>query len=181
MKSLHLPLLGIAVMLLIASCKKDDVTDSSLQNENNSNPVSVAASIDSASGWMTLNNWDTINQQKFDLYYATIKDDKVTSSAADNGLVLVYMKNNNGSVVRLPFEEKANGHNYYWYYQVSEGNILISCDADNAAQTPNEASGFKSVVLSADELKQLEAKDYTKGKLMTMSYNQVKDIIDSNK
>lgn len=177
MKSLQLPLLGLLTMLFVMSCKKDD-----LLKPSNLQPVGMADSVTAVSfkvtsEWNNLSDWNTVNQQKFNIYYTNIKDAKITSSDADNGLVLVYMKNNaTGAITRLPYEEKTADHVNYWYYQVTGGNILVSCDASGASKVPDQTFSFKYVVSSDKTLGVLEQKGYSRADLMKMPYNDVMKI-----
>lgn len=173
MKSLHLPLLGLLTMLCVISCKKED-----LQNPSTLSPVSksdsVAISFKTVSDWNTVADWNAVNQQKFSVYYCNIKDAKIAASDADNGLVLVYMKNNTtGAIVRLPYEDKADDHSNYWYYQVTGGNILVSCDASGTVKAPDQQISFKYVVSSGNTLGALEQNGLSRADIMNMPYNEV--------
>lgn len=173
MKSLQFPLLGLLAMLLIVSCKKEDLQNPSALSAAGK-VDSVAVSFKTASDWSTISDWNTVNQQKFSVYYANIKGANIAASDADNGLVLVYMKNNTtGAIVPLPFEEKTADYTHYWYYQVTGGNILISCDVNGAAKEPGQQFSFKYIVSSDKTVGALEQKGYSRADLMKMPYNDV--------
>ncbi|MFL5787159.1 MAG: hypothetical protein ACJ748_03830 [Flavisolibacter sp.] len=176
MKNLRVPLFGVAIVLFLFSCKKNDmqapVTQSTTTNTAKIN-VDSTQSLKSSSAWTALSNWQVANQQSFNLYYKSIPEAKITSAVASNGLVLVYKKSANNTIVRLPFEEKTGSQlSNYWYYQVSNGKVLISRDSYNNAQASSQ-DNFQYVIFTPDQLAKLEAKGYDRNKLMGISYEEV--------
>jgi len=170
MKSLRFPLLGIMVMMLAVSCKKEDLTDT-VQPKIESTTASAGAD---SSAWKSFSTWNAIEREKFNVYYTSVNDANLTASTVEDGLVLVYMKNNaNGAVTRLPLEEKIGADTYYWYYQVAEGNILISCDVNGTAKDFNEKNSFRYEITTKDALTNLEQKGVSKTDLMKMTYNEL--------
>jgi hypothetical protein len=163
-----LPVLGFSLLLLIASCKKNDV-----QHENTlgNSPVAAAmAASAKASDWKTLSSWASAKGDKFTTYSSKVSDSSITSSVTSRGLVLAFVKN--GSTINaLPFQQKGTNDSYY-YYQVSNGTITLSCD--NYSGTANVSSeAFKYFVFTPEKLKDLESQGYTKIKLMQLAYEDV--------
>ena len=84
-------------------------------------------------------------------------------------MIRIVKANGTGnSVQSLPFEETVNGTKYYWYYQVTEGNVMIAVDVYGTDSNPAQGSIFKSVVLTKDAVADQETKGNTKAKLMSM-------------
>ncbi|HJW15818.1 MAG TPA: hypothetical protein VJ499_01780 [Flavisolibacter sp.] len=163
-----LPVLGLSLILLITSCKKNDV-----QHENTlgNSPVAAAmAASAKASDWKTLSSWASAKGDKFTTYTSKITDSSITSSVTSRGMVLAFVKD--GSTINaLPFQKKGTNDSYY-YYQVSNGSISLSCD--NYSGTANLSSEvFKYFVFTPEKLKDLESQGYTKIKLMQLAYEDV--------
>jgi len=164
-----LPVLGLSLILLITSCKKNDV-----QHENTlgNAPVAAAAvaATAKASDWKMLSSWSSAKGDKFTTYSTKVSDSSITNSVTSRGLVLAFVKN--GSTINaLPFQQKGSNDSYY-YYQVSDGSITLSCD--NYSGTANLSSeAFKYFVFSPEKLKDLESQGYTKIKLMQLAYEDV--------
>jgi hypothetical protein len=163
-----LPVLGLSLVLLITSCKKNDV-----QHENTLGNSPVAAAIAAsakASEWSTLPNWASSKGDKFTTYTSKVTDSSITSSVTSRGMVLAFVKD--GSTINaLPFQKKGANDSYY-YYQVSNGSITLSCD--NYSGTANlGAEAFKYFVFTPEKLKDLESQGYTKIKLMQLAYEDV--------
>src|SRR2546423_11644502 len=133
MKNLKLPLIGLTLILAVASCKKNDFQEEAqpVQTESATSEVKTNSSVDNI-GWQSSAKWEASKQENFSVYYFTIDDAKITSDVAENGLVLVYKKYGS-AVASLPSEEKGNNSSNYWYHQVTEGNLLILCDAYGTA------------------------------------------------
>jgi hypothetical protein len=177
MKNVKFSILGLSLLLLAASCKKDDFQES----------ASTATTQASDAGWQTAANWETVNQQTFSVQYFTIDDENITDDVADNGLVLVFKKNA-GAINALPFEEANTGTAKaeestanYWYHQVTKGSLLVSCDVNNASATPNTANSFKYIIITPEKLQSLETDGYTAEKLMNLSYADAKALLEDVK
>jgi hypothetical protein len=173
MKKHKLSILGFGLMLLIASCKKNDV-----QHENTPvNPTvatASAAQATSATDWKQAGTWTPTKHEKFTTYNSTIQDSSITSAVTSSGLVLAFAKNGTG-VNALPYQEKGTSDSY-WYYQVSQGAITFSCDAYSSAESLNSTT-FKYYVLTAQQLKDLEAKGHSKLELMTLTYEKAAALL----
>lgn len=176
MKNVKLPLLCLSMVLLVASCKKDDFKENALTDV----AISAAIEMDEADsiGWKTSGSWETADQETFSVRYFSIEDANITEDVTDNGLVLLFKKNGK-SVNAMPFEEnegavaeegisKAN----YWYHQVTEGSLLISCDVYESAKAPGAENSFKYFIVTPEKLKNLEADGHTTEELMGLGYKE---------
>jgi hypothetical protein len=178
MKKHKLPVLGLGLMLMIASCKKTDVQ----QESTLGNPAVAAttasaipaSSTTNASEWKTLSNWASSKQEKFTTYSSKIEDASITSAVTSSGLILAFAKNGS-SIQAMPFQQKGTNDSY-WYYQVSKGSITFSCDAYSGTQSLNDA-GFTYFVLSAEQLKDLAANGHSKTQLMQLSYENLATLL----
>ena len=178
MKSLKPSIVGLSLMsaVLLFSCKKYDLQD---QVATTDNAKTTAVTGLRESSWKTLSNWTQVEQPSFNLYYTAVKDANITADIANNGAVLVYKKDGlTNSSVQLPYEEKVGNTTYYWYYQVSEGKVLVSCDIYGSAdaQYLNATSVFKYIPITGDVLTQLEGKGFSRVELMKMTYSQVSSL-----
>ena len=161
-----LPVLGLSLILLITSCKKNDV-----QHENTQTSPAPAAPVSaSVSEWRTFTSWTSSKGEKFTTYRSKIADSSLTNAVSSKGLVLAFARNGE-SIKALPFQEKGTSDSY-WYYQVSSGTITLSCDNYSGKASPADVS-FKYFVFSPEQLKDLEAKGYSKIKLMQLAYEDV--------
>lgn len=173
MKNVKLPVLGLSLVLLMASCKKNDYREAAPSDATTATASTKADSLN----WKTSSTWENADQGSFSVHYCTIQDSTITSDVVDNGMVLVFKKN--GSAINaLPFEETTSAaqsstettNPNYWYHQVATGTLLISCDLYKAAATPDNANSFNYFVLTPEKLQSLETSGYTAEKLMNLDY-----------
>lgn len=176
MKNLKAPLIAAAVVLSVISCKKNDVKPNAENSAVNATQNSQSILNVQSLSWKSVADWQVANQQSFKVFYASVADTSITADVVSSGLVLVYKKNSDGTIVRLPFEEKVGGQvSNYWYYQVSEGKVLISCD--NYTNSSNAGKdNFQVVVVNKDQINSLSNKGYANSKLMELDYNQVSGL-----
>lgn len=161
-----LTITALAVITFVAvACKKHDVQ---------AKPVSQTSQTSTALQWKSITNWTQSKQNEFTVHHGKIEDAAITTEVVSKGLVLVY-KSNGSNILTLPAEEKTSKDNY-WYYQVSKGAITISADAFGNDQGLNPGS-FQYFILSANQLKELEAKGYSKSKLMGLSYADASKLL----
>jgi hypothetical protein len=163
-----LPVLGFSLLLLIASCKKNDVQhETTLGN----NPVAAAmAASAKASDWKTLSGWTSSKGDKFTTYSSKLADSSITSSVTSRGMVLAFVKN--GSTINaLPFQQKGSTDSYF-YYQVSNSSVTVLCDNYSGTESLT-TDAFKYFVFTPEKLKDLESQGYTKIKLMQLAYEDV--------
>lgn len=174
MKKHKLPVVGFAALLLLmASCRKNDV-------QNTSTPAAVptvataSAAKTTSTDWTPATTWTPSKHEKFTTYNSTIADSSITSDVTSSGLVLAFAKNGT-EVHALPYQEKGASDSY-WYYQVSKSAITFSCDVYSAAQSLNTTT-FKYFVLNAQQLKEQEAKGHSKIDLMQLSYDKAAELL----
>src|SRR6187399_2372215 len=115
MKNYKPLLLAFIIVSFIASCKKEDVRQTNLQN--------ASESISKGSQWTSLSDWSNLKTENSTTYFSTFSDSTITADVASTALVLIFKKNEN-DIQSLPFQEKAS--KAYWYYQVSKNRIRIN-------------------------------------------------------
>jgi hypothetical protein len=174
MKKIHAPIAAIVLFLTIASCKKDfqettPVSEPSIETSALSIDNSKVSSKGiSESEWQANTSWTAVERPSHSVFFTNIKSD-ISVETAEQGLIRVVKTNGAGnSVQSLPFEENINGVRHYWYYQVTEGNVMIAVDVYGSKNNPAEKSLFKSVVLTKDAVAEQETKGNTKAQLMSM-------------
>jgi hypothetical protein len=156
MKKYKVSLVGFALMLMVASCKKEDVQVKNTAASTTASP---------ASQWKSLTNWSTSTSDNQTNYSSKLSDSTITGGVATGGLVLVFKKS--GSTIQsLPFEETES--KTYWYYQVSKGTVQVN---SNNNQNLNEQS-FSYFVVTPEKLSSLEASGKTRLDLLQLSYEQ---------
>jgi hypothetical protein len=156
MKKYKVSLVGFALMLMVASCKKEDV-----QVKNT--PASTTAS--PASQWKSLTNWSTSTSDNQTNYSSKLSDSTITGSVATGGLVLVFKKS--GSTIEsLPFQETES--KTYWYYQVSKGTVQVNSNNNENL----DQQSFSYFVITPEKLSGLEASGKTRLDLLQLSYEQ---------
>ena len=187
MKNVKLPILGLSLLLLVASCKKDDFKEDSATDTTASS--SALTDADGLS-WKSASQWETTNQETFSVHYFTITDSSITADVADNGMVLVFKKAGN-SINALPFEEAKSGtegstsgaeattNANYWYHQVAEGSLLISYDVYSASKTPDNANSFQYFVITPEKLQNLQNDGYDSEKLLNLNYTEAATLLKS--
>jgi hypothetical protein len=164
MKSYKLPILGIGLMLLIASCKKEDVRQT--------NATANASGASSKTQWSSISAWGNSTTENVSTYFSKLTDSSITGEVVNNGLVLVYKKT--GSDIQLlPFQEKDG--NTYWYYQVAKGSIRINSNNNDGQNLT--ASTFTYFVVTPQQLSNLEAKGKTKFDLLQLSLDDATSLL----
>jgi hypothetical protein len=159
MKNYKLPVLGFSLVLLMVSCKKEDVRQPSTQD--------ASKNISKGLQWNSLSDWSNLQTESVTTYFAKFSDTTITADVASAGLVLVFKKNEN-SIGSLPFQE-TDGKTY-WYYQVSKNAIRINIDNSNG-ENLNQQS-FSYFVITPQKLSALEANGKTRYDLLQLSYEQ---------
>lgn len=198
MKNLKLPILGLSLVLLVASCKKEDFKEESSIDTAASNTTSFNET--DTVGWLSAAQWETADQETFSVRYITIEDANITSDVADNGLVLLFKKSGN-AVNALPFEESAGNEEVftdneetgtdtdneevananYWYHQVTEGSLLISCDVYETAAATDGVNRFKYFIITPEKLQSLQADGHATEDLMNLSYAEATALLEGVK
>lgn len=175
MKKLQAPIAGLFILSTVLGCKKDLQQEMQPEPSQNNQPVAAAAVNPGGiaqSGWQGSLAWSSVELPSHSVFYTNIKTD-ISAETAEQGLVRVFKATASGTPQSLPFEETVNGHKYYWYYQVTEGNLMISVDVYGSQQNPAEGSLFQSVVLSKTALAGFEAKGSSRSKLMNMPFEAI--------
>ena len=174
MKKLQAPVAGILLLLAVSSCRKDL---NETQAPEFQETASVALNSEKANlaetGWQTSTDWTAVEQPTYSVYYTNIKSGSVTADAAEKGLIRVFKADDQGNSISLPFEETAGSQKLYWYYQVTEGNIMIAVDVYGDKSNPTTSAKFKNIVLTPETINSFESKGHNKADLMTMSYDQL--------
>jgi hypothetical protein len=164
---LKTPFAGLAILCTILSCQKD------VQQLNSSeiHQTSVAGKAQSSnlieSEWNKNLTWTKVELPSRTVYYTNIAT-AISAETETQGLVRVFKSSASSNAQSLPFEETVNGSKHYWYYQVSEGNIMIAVDVYGSKENPAMPDAFKSVVLTPQAVASLEVKGNTRGAVMTM-------------
>ena len=97
------------------------IETTALAVENNK----VASQGITESEWIANTSWTAVQRPSHSVFFTNIKSD-ISVETAEQGLIRIVKANGTGnSVQSLPFEETVNGTKYYWYYQVTEGNVMI--------------------------------------------------------
>lgn len=166
MKNYKLLLMGFALVLLITSCKKEDV-----KQLNTAAPTSASAANGS---WNSLNNWSTIKTDDSTVtHFSQIQDTAINAAVAQSGLVLVFKKE--GEIIQsLPFQNKSTGT--YWYYQISRGALRID-GSTSVSQGDFNGQNFSYFVFTPEQISNLEAKGKTKLELMQLTYDQALSVL----
>ena len=178
MKNLNIAFAGLVVLIIALGCKKNDAQLPQSEIVSNTATTSQLPAI-TESGWNTSTDWNSSKHADSTVYYTNIKTEAVTADVIQNGLVRIFKMNNNSETTstKLPFEEKTGAISQFWYYQVSEGNIMILIDVSGGNTNPAEKSLFNYVVLSGNAVKEIEKKGTTRGDLTSVSYDKLKELI----
>lgn len=160
MKNYKLPFVGFALVVLIASCRKEDV-----KRPDTSKDASTEKS-----SWNALTDWSTVKaDDSTTTYYSQILDSTINTTS---GLVLVYKRDGN-SIQALPFQDKSTGT--YWYYQISKGVLRIDGNSSGRQQDFG-GQAFSYFVLSPEKISALEAKGKTRLDLMQLKYDEALEL-----
>ena len=171
MKNLKLHLLGLAATVLLFSCKKNDL----LEEELPATPETeaVASSRASISSWQSAASWEKAEESDASVYSFSLTDASLNADVAEKGLVLVYRKGGS-AVSSLPFEDDAASQ--YWYYQVTDGSLTVSCDVTEKGKAPANDS-FQFIAFSSAQLSALEEQGYSKLDLMQLTYDNATALL----
>lgn len=166
MKNLKTPIAGLALLCAILSCKKDvqqEITPD--KNQTLTSGSTQNQIIESA--WNKNLTWTKVELPSHNVFYADIKTN-ISAETESEGAVRIFKSSTSSNPQALPFEETVNGHKYYWYYQVTEGNVMISVDVYGTQENPSTENAFKSIVLSKGAVADLEAKGNSRVSIMTL-------------
>ena len=76
----------------------------------------------------------------------------------------------------LPFEETNGSQKTYWYYEVSDGNIMLMADVYGDRMNPFTNSSFKYIVIGDEEMQDIQNKGITKKDLKRLSYDDLNKL-----
>lgn len=164
MKIVSLVCVVIAFLFLEGCRKKDSLDPMIYSDEVKFNKTGNQTS------WTTVNNWKETYITGTTIYYSKVPDQKNIHKAFNGGLVLVYKETDDG-IKLLPFEEVKAAEKIVWNYQVSNQAITILCKGH--LQKPEVQDRFCYLILSANKMKALEKKGYSKEYLLKLKFDQV--------
>jgi hypothetical protein len=159
-------ILGLAVALVATSCKKQDTQ---VKSET---PTETTVQ---ASEWRPAAEWSSSKEEQYTSYSTSLQDKSITADVVENGLVLVYAKYGN-EIFSLPHQSKG-AVDAFWHYQVSENLISIDADVYTENATMDNKQNFSYFILSADKIKSLEENGHTISELMTLNYENAKNLL----
>ncbi len=84
MKNVKLPILGLTLVLAVASCQKNDFKEEAFTDLSTSSTALNAAD---TIGWKSVGQWEIADQETFSVHYFSIEDPAITAEVADNGLL----------------------------------------------------------------------------------------------
>lgn len=167
-----LSILGFALLVLMASCKKMDTPFQPAQAATTT--AAATAAPQASTTWAAIGSWNATKAEKYTTYNSTIQDKGITADVIKSGLVLVYKKDGE-AVHSLPYEQKGSA-DQYWYYQTSEGAITINVDAYGTAQTISNDATIRYFIVSEQQIKDFVATGKTKLDLLNLSYDAAAEL-----
>ncbi len=174
MKKTQAPFLALFILLFAAGCRKE-MSDINTQETPESDVISVQSKTTgiAESGWTENSDWNMVEQPSHNVYFTNIATDAITAAAADKGMVRVFKAGANGESVSLPFEETKGSQKLYWYYQVTEGNIMIAVDVYGSKSNPATSSQFKHIVMNQEAVSTFESNGTSRSDLMELSADEL--------
>ena len=173
MKSLE-KITGVLLLCAIVSCRKNQLEEISAKDDTEK--IVAQQTQIRESDWTSPTQWNTAERPTHTVYYTEIKADNISEN--ENSLVRIYLKDNSGKLTShvLPFEENVGSQKMYWYYEVNEGNIMVSVDVYGSKTNPLTNSSIKYVVLNNAALGDMERKGISKKDIMQMSYEDLNKL-----
>jgi hypothetical protein len=159
--------LALGASLAFTACKKTDAAYEATQSHEAKAPEAAAAS------FKPVADWKSSQQDKFRIQYGSVQDSAITADIVSNGLVLVYAKDGN-NIQSLPFQSQQS--DVFWYYQIAEGSVLVSCDVYGSAQA--SAPDVRYFIFSKQKLSELEKNGRSKADLVNLSYDEAKALVN---
>ena len=162
---------GVLLLCAIVSCKKDQLESTPLE-ESQLNTTSTQTS---ETEWSSATHVEKADRSAHTVFYTNIKAPDITDESASDGSVRIFKKDNMGRIssTALPFEEVNGSQKTYWYYEVSEGNIMISADVYGDRNNPFTNSSFKYIVIDDEEIVK---KGITKKEMKRLSYDALNQL-----
>ena len=162
---------GVMLLCAIVSCKKDQLESPSLEESTlNTHTSSQIQHPD----WTVPVQIEKAERSTHTVFYTTLKAPDIHSSISD-GSIRIYKKDHKGNISSrsLPFEETIGSQKTYWYYEVSDGNIMVSADVYGDRMNPFTNSSFKYIVIDDSEMQQMQIKGINKKDLKMLSYEDL--------
>jgi hypothetical protein len=164
---------GVLILCAIVSCKKDQlettptdpqletITDKQLQN--------------SQADWSAPSQVEKAERANHTVFYTNIKAPEITAETGNEGMIRIYKKDELGRISShaLPLEETNGAQKTYWYYEISEGNIMVSADVYGGRSNPFTNSSFKYIVMDDMDMQKLQSKGITRKELKRLSYDEL--------
>lgn len=159
------------IVCLSIGCTKDQIKKAPPQTEISSGDSSQAGFKES--GWIPVSEWKVAHQPSHSVYYSDIR----TARADANAIVLIYRRDNNtGTIKPLPYTDDTNPQQIYWYYEVNDGDIMISADVYGQAVNAFTSNSFQCIFLSQSYVQRIEKRGISKTELLTMPYEKFSQI-----
>ncbi len=159
-------ILTSGLILSLSACKKTDIKEDLAIVDKY---VAAAA----APAWRSVGSWSTTQEDASVIYNGSVTDTSLTAAIVADGLVLVYKKS--GSEVQsLPVEEAGK----FWYYQVSENTLEINCEGAESDDAVKQQT-FQYILLSAEQVADLESKGHSRSDLMTLSHENARALLNN--
>ncbi len=180
MKKLVFSILMLAALvLIIPSCKKGDIGDSGPTGARGNAGAAGAAGPGGAPGVIGGNNaiyspWRSVTFAEANgSIYAGMNSPEITQDILDKGIILTYFKRTDSSeAIKLPINHAPFGQIITLWYYVGLTDIYTNVD-------PGTRYRFRNIVIpgiTATSRTSSSATLYTKEKLASMSYEQVKAL-----
>jgi hypothetical protein len=172
-----LKITGVLLLCAMVSCKKDQL-ESTSQNDPQLKTVSSEQIKNSETDWSAATQVEKADRTSHTVFYTNIKAPDITAETANESLVRIFKKDNSGKISSraLPFEETNGSQKAYWYYEVSEGNIMVSVDVYGNRDNPFANSSFKYIVMDDTDMQKLLSKGITKKDLKRLSYDDLNQL-----
>jgi hypothetical protein len=149
-------------LLLFAGCKKNDLNE-------NSNPNDATESSTFSAQWKQYSNWVSEESSDGAIIKTSIQDSAITEDLVASGLILTYLKNENGQTENLPIRKET----VLFYQQAEKGAITIYQASDNKSHSFNKSLNYSYITFTADELNSLKQDGTETTDILSMSYNEV--------
>lgn len=171
MKSLY-KIAGLLTLCVIASCRKDQLDQTSSTAISTSTPIEQKSTVHSSE--ITPASWTAVNQPSHSVFHTQIDANNLNADV-DKSVIRIARIDPSGtaSTKELPFEETRGSQKSYWYYEVMDGSIMVSVDVYGSRDNPAAKSSFKYVALDNKAVQTMEAKGFTRNSLMKMSYDNL--------
>ena len=162
---------GVLLLCAIVSCKKDQLESNSLKESHlNSNTTEQIQNED----WSAPVEVQKADRSSHTVFYTNIKAQDINTENP-GGLIRIYKKDYKGNINprALPYEETNGSQKTYWYYEVSDGNIMIYADVYGDRTNPFTNNSFKYIVIDDADLQQMQNKGINKKDLRRLSYEDL--------